>query len=139
MIHWPEHCFANAIYGRLRTAGVRCVLEVPCLSRCIDMLLVCGPWYVAVEFKMHAWKRGLAQATDHLLAVDYSVVCMPERLVSARMREAFIDAGVGLWLAPSAYAIRVPIEPAPSDQIWSVARQWLTEYLKNRAPEVLAK
>jgi len=139
MIHWPEHCFANAIYGRLRAAGVRCVLEVPCLSRCIDMVVMCGPWYIAVEFKMHAWKRALAQATDHLLAVDYSVVCMPERQVSPQMYVAFADAGVGLWLAQSAYAIRATIPPAPSLQVWPVARQWLTEYLQTRAPEVLVK
>jgi hypothetical protein len=51
----------------------------------------------AVEFKLHNWRRALAQARDHRLGADYAYVCMPTRPVSEQMRSEFKRLGIGLF------------------------------------------
>jgi len=76
--------------------GYRVYVEVPCFSQNID-IVVDGPrGRVAIECKMNDWRRGLSQARRHLLAFDYSYVCMPERRITDIARDEFMRTGVGL-------------------------------------------
>lgn len=52
-------------------------VEVPVFSRCADMVVERDDGLVAIEFKLHDWRRGLQQAQKHRLAVDYTYICLP--------------------------------------------------------------
>jgi len=55
------------------------VLEVPFLSRCIDMVLVNKNGVIyTVEFKVSNIRHAIKQAKDHALGADYAFICMPE-------------------------------------------------------------
>lgn len=110
---------------------------VPCLSRCIDLVVVDGGTIWSIEFKLRDWRRALAQAQDHLLAVDKSYVCLPYRRLTPDMDQAFRTASVGLLLYSNDDPSRPLVEaiPAPVSQVkWNVAQEWLKEALAQRRP-----
>jgi hypothetical protein len=131
-----EQNLIDAALGRLVSLGIEAYEGVPCLSRCIDLVVLLNDDLVAIEFKLKDWKRALDQARDHRLAVDRAYVCLPPRKVSAEMEQAFVEAEVGLLLLCDDEAEEWPFRemvPAPdSDVKWSIAEQWLTEVIHAR-------
>jgi hypothetical protein len=58
-------------------------LEVPFLSRCIDMVLVDKYDFIyTVEFKISNFNKAFEQAKDHSLGADFSFICMPFKKVN---------------------------------------------------------
>ena len=109
---------------------------VPCLSRCIDLLIVRRDQesIIAVELKLSNWRRALRQAEDHLLATNFSYVCMPKRVVSSACKEEFEKKGVGLWLFDRGKEMTLTeaIPAKESKAIWTVARGWLMASVAKR-------
>jgi hypothetical protein len=105
---------------------------VPCLSRCIDMVIVENGIFKAIEFKLHDWRRGLIQANHHLLAVDYSYVCMPKRRITQKMLHCFKESEVGLMIfTGEEHDPFLEIFAAEKSNIkWSIAGYWLKKSLK---------
>jgi hypothetical protein len=56
------------------------VLEVPFLSRCIDMVLINRNGVIfTIEFKVGNIRQAIKQVRDHSLGADYAFICMPEK------------------------------------------------------------
>lgn len=130
-----EQTLIDAAVSKLLDLGLEVHEGVPCLSRCIDLLILTDDDKLAIEFKLKDWKRALEQAKDHRLAVDKAYVCLPPRKVSLAMVNAFAEAQVGLYILNDegdGWPFR-EVVPAPvSDVKWSIAEQWLLEALQGR-------
>jgi hypothetical protein len=73
------------------------VLEVPFLSRCIDMVLINENGVIfTIEFKVHNIKQAIKQARDHSLGADYAYICIPEK--KKVNMELFRNENIGLFL-----------------------------------------
>lgn len=73
------------------------LLEVPFLSRSIDMVLVQNDeTIITIEFKLHDWKKALMQAKDHALGADKAYICLPMRKLSEKIEYSFKNSGIGL-------------------------------------------
>ena len=133
-----ESAFIDQAFDYLRARGAECHLGVPCLSRCIDMVVLMEEEVIAIEFKLRDWKRAIAQATDHLLAADRAYICLPVRPVPPAMVEILHRARVGLMLSnPSEDSPLQVVIPAPSSAVkWPVAERWLIQALEQRRTEV---
>lgn len=79
-------------------SGYQVHVEVPCFSQNIDIVMKSPVGRIAIECKMADWRRALAQAKRHLLAFDYSYVCMPQRKITDAVVDEFQRTGVGLLL-----------------------------------------
>jgi hypothetical protein len=74
-----------------------CMLEVPFLSRCIDIVLVTKDnQIISIECKLKDWKQALRQALDHSLGADKSFILMPERKFPDSFICALRGEGIGL-------------------------------------------
>lgn len=130
--HLSEAELVWAVYQRLLTVeGLRVKREVPVLGRCVDLVYLRSNRVYSVEFKLQNWRRGLRQARDHRLGADYAFICMPERKVSAVMREELREAGVGLLFYDESgdWPFRKVVPAPKSTEIWSVARATLRRTL----------
>jgi len=90
----------NDAYKKLKSSGIykHIILEVPFMSRSIDMILVDNyDRIISIEFKLHDWRKAIVQAQDHVLGADESYICIPKRNTeSTRMMEMLKDTGIGL-------------------------------------------
>jgi hypothetical protein len=123
-----ERQMVDVVRERLARRGTSCVAAVPFMSRCIDLVIMGGNGVVtAVEFKLRDWRRGIQQARDHLLGVDYSCVCLPHRAPSRELVCACTASGIGLLLfdPESDDPYVEAVSPCCSQEIWSPGREWL--------------
>ena len=77
------------------------VMEVPYLSRCIDMVMVNHENEIySVEFKLKNWRKAIEQAKDHKNGADYAYICIPRppKGISEVLTNAVIEAGIGLMV-----------------------------------------
>lgn len=126
-LHLVDHA-----YERLRCLpDVSVGREVPLLGRYVDLVYVRNNHVITVEFKLRDWRRAVRQASDHLLGADYSFVCIPPRQVTAPLRHAIQEAGLGLCLFESqgSWPFDVLIPAPPSQETWQVARQNVLHFL----------
>lgn len=74
------------------------ILEVPYLSRCIDMVIVDELYnIITVEFKLKNWQQAILQAKDHSLGADEAYICIPKpKRISDKLIEASNKTGVGI-------------------------------------------
>ena len=72
--------------------------EVPLYNRSIDAVLLKGEEIITVEFKIKDWRRAVSQIKTHLLAADYSYLCMPEKRIPSELIDILSKIGAGLWL-----------------------------------------
>lgn len=82
------------------------VLEVPYLSRSIDMVIVDHEdCIISIEFKLQNWKKALEQAKDHKLGSDKAYICMPEPAngFSPQFKDELINNGIGLFVYDKNY------------------------------------
>ncbi|MFW5889582.1 MAG: hypothetical protein ACOCUD_04300 [Bacillota bacterium] len=75
-------------------------LEVPYMSRCIDMILIKNnDDIITIEFKLSNWKKALKQAKTHRYGANEAYICMPEPALG--FKPDFIDEleekGIGLY------------------------------------------
>ncbi len=111
----------------------RIVLEVPYLSRCIDMVLVDrDDKIISIEFKLKNWKKAIEQAQDHKLGVDKAYICMPDnkRECSEAMYNSLVNSGVGLFGYDPLNTIPI-IEKVPAQLITDHWKPYV-ESLKNK-------
>lgn len=99
------------------------VMEVPCLSRCIDMVLVDkNDQLISIEFKISNWRRALEQAEDHKYGVNKAYICIPrpKRAVSRELIELSQQLGIGIFLYDSftKYPFTEIVEPDSSGFKW---------------------
>jgi len=78
--------------------GYEIFMEVPLYNRSIDAVLLKGKELITVEFKVRDWRRAVRQVRTHLLAADYSYICMPEKKIPGEFIEILSKIGAGLWL-----------------------------------------
>ena len=92
--------------------------EVPFLSRCIDVILINEyDEIISIEFKVSKWRHAIEQAKNHKLGADKAYICLPERNISEVLKEAVVDAGIGLFLFDSSKAdVIYEAIPAPSQK-----------------------
>ena len=109
--------------------GVSASCQIPLLGRCVDLAYAKGDSLVTVEFKLRDWRRGLAQARDHLLGTDYAYICMPKRSITHTMRGEFVRARVGLmfYREKGRWPFETVIEAPKSEDTWVVARSNLLQ------------
>ena len=118
----------------LREREIEYAIEVPLLFFYIDLVFRDGEGeLVAVEFKLHDWRRGIAQAKGHELGVSRMYVCLPALRVTERCREAAQEAGVGVlaWSPAEPFCEEVPARR--SDILMDIAQEWLEESFRRRA------
>ena len=95
-IQTEKHLVRN-IVSCLEKKGYSIVLEVPFLSRSIDIVYRTKRGeLVAIEAKMDYCKRAFNQAKYCLLGASRVYVCLPERKISDNVRQRFLNMGVGL-------------------------------------------
>lgn len=127
-----EQAYVMDAHRRLRCLGIPCKWEAPLLGRSIDLAFLYEGAVLSVEFKLKDWRRGLQQARDHLLGVDYAYLCLPGKNLSERLKNEAVAAGIGLLVyrddAPLPFSIA--IEAEQSNEQWSVAREQLIKMMK---------
>jgi hypothetical protein len=100
----PELQMLKDCYSFLKdTVGTKYIaLEVPFLSRCIDMVMINDNGRIySIEYKIGNIKQGIRQACDHSLGADYSYVCIPAR---ANMNiQPFVENKIGLYFYHNKY------------------------------------
>lgn len=100
------------------------------------MAYIVGKVLIAVEFKLHDWKRALVQSHDYLLGADYSYICMPERNLSEAMESKLTEKGIGLifYRRKGRWPFKEVLKARKSNDIWAVARKNAETYiLENHA------
>ena len=119
----------TAVAERLRSSGVVAAIGVPFMARCIDLVLLSDDEIHAVEFKLKDWRRGIAQARDHLLGADYVYLCLPVRQPSDALIAACDDSGVGLLMfdPEGTEPFQREAPPVRSEEIWGPGRIWLRQ------------
>jgi len=120
----------SLVLNRLRDDGIDAVPDVPFMSRCIDLVVFLdGGCINVIEFKLVDWRRGIAQARDHLLGADHAYVCVPVRKPSSSLLAACEDSGIGLlFFDPSCgKPFQEVVSARRSDTIWPPARNWLIQ------------
>jgi len=97
-----ENEMVQDCYNKLNNLGYykEIHLEVPYMSRCIDMILVKNDdEIISIEFKLSNWKKALKQAKTHRYGANQAYICMPKP--ARGFKQEFIDAleeqGIGLY------------------------------------------
>lgn len=98
--------------------------EVGLFSRSIDMVLWDGEIITAIEFKIGNTKKVIEQARIHLIAVDFSCICMPKRKISLKSNKLIDKYGLGVWLYDfDSDILEDTIEPRKSEIQWRLCRR----------------
>ena len=89
-----EHKLQEAVAGHFERRGFVVLREVQFFTKRIDLFAVnrSSLVTVAIEAKVHNWKRALEQARASLLCADYVYVALPVPLAFGKVVE---DAGKG--------------------------------------------
>lgn len=116
------------------------VLEVPYLSRCIDMVIVDqNNEILSIEFKLKDWRKAIEQAKDHRLGADKAYICLPKpsKEVSKLLLEEVENQGIGLLLydSESEYPFIEVIPSKVSNDRW---KPWI-DSLKSRINRISEK
>lgn len=114
---------------KLTEQGSKVFVQVPFLSRCIDMVIIDGKEVISIEFKLHDWRKAIIQSKDHLLGVDRAYICLPAREnTSEELLESLKEHGIGLFFFYRENDPLKEILPAQkSDLIWPTTRRWLLD------------
>jgi len=92
-----ERYLVKNIVSYLKKKGYQIALEVPFLSRSIDIVYQTKKGeIVAIEAKMDYCKRAFNQAKYCLLGASRVYVCLPERRVAENIRQRFLNMGIGV-------------------------------------------
>lgn len=84
--------------GRFETAEEIVIANVASIGRCIDLIIYDNDVLTAVEFKLKDWRRAIGQAKNHLVIVDYSYICLPDRQIPATLKRELDLTGIGLFI-----------------------------------------
>ena len=111
-------------------------VEIPVFSRSVDLVLHdrVSKKIVAIEFKLHDWKRAIYQVENVGLCFDALFICVPKpktTTVLEKIKESCASYGVGLLL----YDITLrkftrELEAQPSSEVWKKERDRIVNYLE---------
>ena len=88
--------------------------EIPFLSRCIDIVMIDDfNEIISIEFKVKKWRHAIEQAVNHNLGADKAYICLPKRSITATLRNAIEEAGVGLLMYDNSQTDKV-VEAIPA-------------------------
>lgn len=107
--------------------------EVPLFNRCIDAVLLKGDQVITIEFKIKDWRRGVRQIRTHLLAADFSYLCMPARNLPSGLADTLLKMGIGLYLFDiDKGVINEEISPKPSIMQQGTLKEKIITYLRDQ-------
>lgn len=108
--------------------------EVGFLNRSIDMVLLKKKSVlITVEFKIRDWRKAISQIEGHLIAADYSYLCMPKKSISHDLKSQLKNKGIGLWLYDSSTNELIEaLKPRKSFFQWDFYRNSLITRLSQR-------
>ncbi len=130
-----EQAYVLSVYKRLRAIGVPSLWEAPLLGRSVDLVFYRNEELVSVEFKLRNWRRGIEQARDHCLGVDYAYLCLPTRVPGHHILAAASEAGIGILgyrEKSSGWPFQVALEAPRSSLTWPAARECLRQMLRTK-------
>lgn len=130
-----EFALVEQVSEALVRSGHDVFLEVPLMSRCVDIVAVHRESgnVSAIECKLRDWKRAMTQARSHAIACDSVAICIPHREASAALLESCKSVGVGLMMIDAdTGTLRNEVEAERTGRVWAPAREWLDEQLRLR-------
>lgn len=117
--------------GKLEEQGKNIYLEIPFLTRCIDMVIIEDRKIISIEFKISDWRKAIKQARDHLLGVDKAYICLPARKkeINKELRNLLEEYGIGLYFfyRDNKNPLEEIIPAKKSKLFWPTGKQWLKE------------
>lgn len=125
-----------------KNAGkMKLYLEVPVFSRSVDLVIqdAGNASVTAVEFKLHDWRRAIAQVQSVAICFDYLGVCLPKPKTEKGYRSVFDACRAGriclyLYDAESETFGKVLDSPR-TPNVWDVQRKRIIGYLEGEAHE----
>lgn len=102
MNNLTEYQMMIDVYNKLiyRNSYKDILLEVPFMSRCIDMIIIdTNNKIISIEFKIEKWNNAITQALDHNMGADLSYICIPQKskAPSAKLLQRINETGIGLF------------------------------------------
>lgn len=93
-----ETDITDAVEAKLMLHGLRTAREVQMLSKFIDLVAynISSGNLIAIEAKLHNWRRALQQAMTYRLCADSVYVAMPAETINRVDFEIFGHHGIGL-------------------------------------------
>lgn len=126
-----EEDMQHSALDRMMGFGVVVSAEIPSFGCSVDMVYLHGPLVMAVEFKLHEWRRALRQAYRSNQWADYVYVCRPPFRISPECRETFLKYGVGLsFYRPEGWPFEVVIEGEHELDPWKPARRRIVDFVR---------
>ena len=125
-----------------KNAGkVKLYLEVPVFSRSVDLVIQDADDFsvMAVEFKLHDWRRAIAQVQSVAICFDYLGVCLPKQKTEKGYRSV-VDAckvnRICLYLYDAESKTFWKVLDSPRTQnVWDVQKKRVMRYLEGEAHE----
>lgn len=116
-------------------------LEVPAFSRSVDLVMqnVSDLSIMAIEFKIHDWKRAILQAQSVALCFDYLSICLPKPK-TLKGCQTVINAcktnGVGLYFYNTQLTSFEKILSSPKTKtMWEAQKKRIIGYLEAKSHE----
>ncbi|MEA2553206.1 MAG: hypothetical protein QOJ65_1382 [Fimbriimonadaceae bacterium] len=108
----------------LSTYGLTCKSEIPSMGQSVDVVAIDSERVIAVEVKLHNWRRALEQCIPHKSVADYVVIVLAKKALPDELAHAARENGVGIVLFDhQAGSFRMPIRPKRSETIWQPQRK----------------
>ena len=113
--------------------------EIPVFSRSVDLALLDNKdgLLTAIEFKLHDWKRAIAQIRSVDTCFDYLYICIPQprtKTASENILSTCASNGIGLIVYDEAVnAFNTLLHGQKTSSIWKTQRNLIIEYLEAKA------
>ncbi|MFC2142731.1 hypothetical protein ACFLR7_07345 [Acidobacteriota bacterium] len=92
----------DSVFKYLRKNNKKVFVEIPFMSRIIDLVLIDSDSITAIELKTQNWKRAIDQLLENRIAADYCCLCMPKQNMSTSLvqiiQEEMASYGFGFFL-----------------------------------------
>lgn len=119
------------IYNILKNTGYEVYMEVPFLTRSIDIVAVRDQRVYSFELKLHDWRKAIKQSIDHAHGADEAYICLPKvTRLNDEMLELAQENGIGIVFFDSDNnQLEEVLPPQESEFNWPPAKNWLTSAL----------
>jgi hypothetical protein len=122
----------DALSESMKKQGYIVATEVPFMSQSIDLVVEINGALIAIEAKLHNWKRAINQAATHLLGADAVYVCMPLKKPPVKMIERLRQLGIGLILHQHGSIFEIRLKANQLESVLEFPRIWLREGFEMR-------
>ena len=123
-----EYDMVQAVADFLCESHCQVAINVPFMNQCIDLVYInTNNELVAVEFKLHDWKRAVQQSRTHLLGADRVYICIPCRAVTDELSESLTTHGIGLFFYDTSNkpVLTEQIAAEPVSSTFPFTKEWL--------------